>query len=66
MLGNIPRARFGLYDEDMVSGLADRVAEALRHAIAGLPADPRPLAVGLLTVLGQMPTVLSFEESARQ
>jgi Golgi phosphoprotein 3 (GPP34) len=65
MLGIIPTARLGVYDEDMVSGLADRVTDSLRRAIDGLPADPRPLAVGLLGVLGQMPTVFSFKESSR-
>jgi hypothetical protein len=65
MLGIIPTTRLTLYDEDMVGLLADRVTEALRNAIDGLQADPRPLAVGLLGVLGQMPTVFSFEESAR-
>ena len=56
MLGIVPTARLGLYDEEMVSGLADPVAEALRRAIDGLPAAPLPLAAGLLGVLGQMPT----------
>jgi hypothetical protein len=65
MLGLIPSTRVALYDKDMVSGLAHRVTEALRNAIDGRPADPRPLAVGLLGVLGQMPTVFSFEECAR-
>jgi hypothetical protein len=65
MLGIIPTARLELDDEDMVSGLADRVTEALCNAIDGLPADPRPLAVGLLGVLGQMPTVLSSKEGSR-
>jgi hypothetical protein len=65
MLGIIPTARLGLYDEDIVSGLADQVTEALRNAIDGLPAAPRPLAAGLLAVLGQMPTVLGFKESSR-
>jgi hypothetical protein len=64
-LGIIPTTRLALYDEDMVSILADRVTEALRNAIGGLQADPRPLAVGLLGVLGQLPPVFSFEESAR-
>ena len=64
ILGFIP-ARFALYDEDMVSGLSDRVTYALHNAINGLHADPRPLAVGMLGVLGQMPTVLSFKESSR-
>lgn len=58
-------ARLALSDEDAVSGLADRVTEALRNAIDGSQADPRPLAVGLLAVLGQMPTVFSFKESAQ-
>lgn len=65
MLGIIPTARLELYDEDMVSGLADRVTEALHNAIDGLHADPRPFAVGMLGVLGQMPTVFSFKESSQ-
>lgn len=65
MLGIIPTARLGLYDEDMVSGLADRVTEALRNAIDDRPADPRPLAVGLLAVQAQMPVVYSFTENSR-
>jgi hypothetical protein len=43
----------------------DQVAEALRNAIDGRPAEPRLLAVGLLGVLGQMPTILSFKECAQ-
>ena len=66
MLGIIPTARVGLYDEDMVSGLADRVIEALRNAIDDRPADPRPLAVGLLAVQAQLPVISSFENSHRQ
>lgn len=65
MLGLIPTTHVALHDEDMVSGLAHRVTEALRNAIGGRLADPRPLAVGMLGVLGQMPTVFSFEESSR-
>ena len=65
VLGIIPDSRVGLYDEDLVRGLADQVAEALRNAIDGRPAEPRLLAVGLLGVLGQMPTVLSFKECAQ-
>ena len=64
ILGVVP-ARLALYDDDMASGLSDRVTEALHNAINGLGADPRPLAVGMLGVLGQMPTVLSFKESSR-
>lgn len=54
-----------IYDEDMVSDLAARVSEALRNAIDDRPAEPRPLAAGLLGVLGQLPAVLSFSESAQ-
>jgi Golgi phosphoprotein 3 (GPP34) len=61
----IPTARLAPSEEDAVSGLADQVTEALRNAIDGRESDPRPLAVGLLAVLGQMPTVFSFKESAR-
>jgi len=51
MLGIIPTARVvGLYDEDVVSGLAARVTEALANAIDKRPGEPRPLAVGLLAV----------------
>jgi Golgi phosphoprotein 3 (GPP34) len=65
VLGIIPAYRVGLYDVDLVRGLADQVAEALRNAIDGRPAEPRLLAVGLLGVLGQMPTILSFKECAQ-
>jgi hypothetical protein len=65
MLGIIPTDRLGLYGEDMVSGLADRVTEALRNAIDDRPADPRPLAVGLLAVQAQLPVISSFIENSR-
>ena len=65
ILGILPTVRFGLSDEDAVSGLAEQVTGALRNAIDGREADPRPLAVGLLGVLAQMPTVFSFKESAQ-
>jgi len=64
MLGILAPARVRLYDEDMVSGLADRVSEALRNAIDDRPADPRPLAVGLIAVQAQMPVVLNFLENS--
>ncbi len=50
ILGVIP-ARLAVFD--------------VRRAIDCRSADPRPLAVGMLGVLGQMPTVLSFEECSR-
>lgn len=65
MLGITPTVRFRPSDEEAVSGLTEQVTEALRNAIDGREADPRPLAVGLLGVLGQMPTVFSFKESAQ-
>lgn len=64
IFGIIPTGRLVLSDKDSVSGLADQVTDALFNAMDGRPADPRPLAVGLLAVLGQMPTVLSFKESS--
>ena len=63
VLGIIPSARLRLHDEDLVSGLADQVTAALRNAIAGRPADERPLAVGLIGALGQLPTVFGFDEA---
>ena len=60
VLGIIPTARLRLYDKDMVSGLADRVIEALHNSIDDRPADPRLLAVGLLAVQAQMPVVDSL------
>jgi hypothetical protein len=66
MLGIIPSARLRLHDEDLVSGLADQVTAALCHAIDGRPADERLLAVGLIGALGQLPTVVSFEEASRR
>ena len=65
LLGIIPITRLGLYDEDTVSAWADRVTEALRRAIDGRPADPEPLATGLLAVLAQMPAVVSFNKSSK-
>jgi hypothetical protein len=65
VLGLIPSDRLCLRDEDAVSDLGERVAAALHAAIAGLPASPRPLALGLLGVLGQVPTVLSFDECSQ-
>jgi hypothetical protein len=64
-LGIIPTVRLGLYDEDMIDRLADRVTIALRNAIAGRPADARALALGLLGVLGEMPTVFNIQERAQ-
>ena len=57
VLGIVPTIRVGLYDADMLRGLADRVIEALRNAIDDRPADPRLLAVGLLAVQARMSVV---------
>jgi Golgi phosphoprotein 3 GPP34 len=65
MLGIVPATRVRLHDEDLVSGLADQVAAALRNAVDGRPADERLLSVGLLGALGQLPTVVGFEEAFR-
>jgi Golgi phosphoprotein 3 (GPP34) len=61
----ITAARVSLHDEALVESLADRVTHAVHNAIAGLPADPLPLAVGLLGILGQQPRVFSFGEAAQ-
>lgn len=63
-LGVIPTTRVVLYDEDMVSGLAGRVDRALLNAIGGLAAEPRPLAIGLIGILGQIPTISCLLDSA--
>jgi len=62
MLGVIP-ARDHVYDENAISGLADRVSDALRNAIDARPADPRPLALGLIAALAQMPVVDALFDS---
>jgi hypothetical protein len=48
-------------------GLALRTAMLtdLYLTVAGRPADERPLAIGLIGALGQLPTVLGFDEAAR-
>jgi hypothetical protein len=37
----------------------------LRNAIGARPAEERPLAVGLIGALGQLPTVFGFDEASR-
>ena len=64
LLGVVP-ANERLYDEDMVSALTSRVTGALRNAIDDRPADPRPLALGLIAVQAQMPVVFEFTENPR-
>ena len=64
-MGIIPSARFDLHDKDIVKCLEEEVATALCNALGGQPADERPLAVGLLGILGQLPTMFSPSEVAR-
>src|SRR6478752_1572085 len=65
MFGMIPRTRVRLRDSDSIGALAGHVSAALRDAIDGRPADERLLAVGLLGVLGQLPTVYGLEDAPR-
>jgi Golgi phosphoprotein 3 (GPP34) len=64
-LGILPGPRPRLYDEDMVGGLAERVTGALHNIIDDRPADPRPLALGLIAVQAQMPVVAGLIENPR-
>jgi hypothetical protein len=63
--GVIPHTRVRLRDGDSIGILAGKVSAALRDAIDGRPADERLLAVGLLGVLGQLPTVHGLEDAPR-
>ena len=65
LLGVISTDHLRLNDELAVGRLADDVTTALRDAIAGRPADQQLLAVGLIGALGQLPTVLTFDEASR-
>lgn len=47
----------------MVGALAERVTQALSNILDDRPADPRPLALGLIAVLSQMPVVSDFNDS---
>lgn len=64
-LGFIPKRHVGPYDENMVGDLADRAAQAVRDIIFDREADPRPLALGLLGILGEIPTIFSTEERVK-
>lgn len=59
----IPSARIGPDDEDIVISLADRAILALGAATTGRPVDPRHLALGLLGVLAELPTLPSHAEN---
>jgi len=63
VFGLIPSTRLRLRDHDLVGALADRVAAALRDAIADRPADEKLFAVGLIGALGELPTVFGFDEA---
>ncbi|MHC9292122.1 GOLPH3/VPS74 family protein [Mycobacterium sp. LTG2003] len=64
-LGFIPKRHVGPYDADKVSDLADRAAQAVRNIICDREADPRPLALGLLGILSEIPTIFTVEERVR-
>lgn len=65
LLGVIPTVRDEPHDCGTVEQLAKRAREALRRALLDLPAEPRPLALGLLAMQAQMDTVLTRDESSR-
>ncbi len=54
------RARRGVYDENMVYALGQRVTDALTNILADRRADPPALAVGLIAVQAQLPVVSRF------
>jgi Golgi phosphoprotein 3 (GPP34) len=65
VLGIIASSRLRLADEDLVSGLAEQMTTALHDAIGGRLAEERPLTVGLIGALGQLPTVFGLDEAWR-
>ena len=65
VLGMSSSPRLTGYEEASLRYLSDQVSQAVHNAIDGLPAAPRPLAAGLLAVVGQMPTVFTRAEWSR-
>jgi hypothetical protein len=65
VLGMSSSPRLTGYEEASLRYLSDQVSQAVHNAIDGLPAPPRPLAAGLLAVVGQMPTVFTRAEWSR-
>lgn len=61
---SIPNAGLEPHDASRVGALADEVADTLRNAIAGKPAEPWLLACGLLAVLAQLPGLADFVAAA--
>ncbi|MGA9374275.1 MAG: GOLPH3/VPS74 family protein [Mycobacterium sp.] len=64
-LGMFPATRLWLGNEDLVADLAVRVETALGNSVVGRPTDERLLALGRIGVLGELPTVSSAVERAR-
>lgn len=64
-LGMFPATRLWLADEEQVADLAARVETALGDGVVGRQADERLLALGLIGVVGELPTVWRREERAR-
>jgi hypothetical protein len=60
--GVLPRLGEQPSDRGAVAALTGRAREAVLHAVAGRPCEPRPLATGLLAVHAQVDTVLSRRE----
>ncbi|WP_164478652.1 GPP34 family phosphoprotein [Mycolicibacterium stellerae] len=59
MVGIVP-ARFEVYDDDLVGGLAHRVTDTLRDILENRAVEPRSLAVGLIAVQAQLAVVSAF------
>ncbi|WP_168214772.1 GOLPH3/VPS74 family protein [Mycolicibacterium sp. ELW1] len=53
------------FDQCRVRGLADAARGALSNALDGLPAEPRPLACGLLAAAAELPVMGEFSADVR-
>ncbi|WP_431235042.1 GOLPH3/VPS74 family protein [Mycolicibacterium psychrotolerans] len=53
------------FDQCQVRALADAARDALRNALAGLPAEPWPVACGLLAAAAELPVMGEFSAGVR-